>query len=113
MKELKRLKELDSLEQTTADVFNISQSLVSKWSAKQSQLEEALKKGGPARKIISCMVEQRPGKYPLLEKQLYTDIRTKSGKGLRVTTALPLTDEAHIDIQVSVHVHVLLHIGKG
>ena len=86
MEELKRLKELDSPQQTVADVFNISQSLVSKWGAKERQLEEALKKGGAARKRISCIVKQRPGKYPLLEKQLYTDIRTKRAKGLRVTT---------------------------
>ena len=49
-------------------------------------MEEALKKGGAARERISCIVKPRPGIYPLLEKQLYTDIRTKRGKGLRVTT---------------------------
>ena len=86
MEELKRLKELDSRQQTVADVFNISHSLVSKWGAKEMQLEEALKKGGAARKRISCIVKPRPGKYPPLEKQLYIDIRTKRGKGLRVTT---------------------------
>ena len=67
-------------------MFNISQSLVSKWGAKEGQLEEALKKAGAARKRISCIVKPRPGKYPLLEKQLYTDIRTKRATGLRVTT---------------------------
>ena len=86
MQELKRLKELDSPQQTAADVFNISQSLVSKWGAKEREWEEALKKGGAARKRIGCIVKQRPGKYLLLEKQLYTDIRTKRAKGLRVTT---------------------------
>ena len=80
------MKELDSPQQTVADVFDISQSLVSKWGAKERQLEEALKKGGAARKRISWVVKPRPGKYPLLEKQLYTDIRTKRAKGLRVTT---------------------------
>ena len=46
MEELKRLEELDGRQQTVADVFNISQSLVSKWGAKERQLEEAFKKGG-------------------------------------------------------------------
>ena len=86
MEELKRLKELDSPQQTVADVFNISQSLVSKWGAKERQLEEALKKVGAAKKRISCIVKPRPRKYPLLEKQLYTDIHTKRAKGLRVAT---------------------------
>ena len=86
MEDLKRLKELESPQQTVADVFNISQSLVSKWGAKERQLEEALKKRGAARKRVSCIVQPRRGKYPLLEKQLYTDIRTKRAKGLRVTT---------------------------
>ena len=45
MEELKRLKELDSPQQTVADVFTISQSLVSKWGAKKRKLKEALKKG--------------------------------------------------------------------
>ena len=77
--ELKRLKEADSPQQTVADVFNISQSLVSKLAAKEGQLKEALKKGGAARKQSSCIVKQRRGKYPLLGKQLYSDIRTKKG----------------------------------
>ena len=58
MEELKRLKELDSPQQTVADAFNISQSLVSKWGAKERQLEEALKKAGAARKRISCIVNK-------------------------------------------------------
>ena len=49
MGKLKRLKELDSPQQTIADVFNISESLVSQWGAKERELEEALKKGGAAR----------------------------------------------------------------
>ena len=85
MEELKRLKELDSPKQTVADAFNISQSLVSKWGAKERELEEALQKGGAARKQISCIVKQRRGKYPLLETHQYTDIRTKKAQGLRVT----------------------------
>ena len=49
MEELKRWKELDSPRQTIADVFNISQSLVSKWGAKERELKEALKRGGASR----------------------------------------------------------------
>ena len=86
MEELKRLKELDSPQQTVPDVFNISNIPVSKLGAKERQLEEALKKSGAARKRISCITSQRPGKYPLLEEQLYTDIRTERAKGLRETT---------------------------
>ena len=93
MEELKRLKELDSPQQTVADVFNISQSLVCKWRAKERELEEALKKGEAARKRISSIGKQRQGKYPLLEEQLYTDVCTKRDKGLRVTRRLITSKE--------------------
>ena len=66
-------------------LMDTAQSLVSKWSAKHIELEQALKKATYSKEEKDVLVKKRPHWYPSLEKELYTDIRTKLGKGLLVT----------------------------